>query len=180
MKKNQRFRFLKKTCAVLLSAAAIGSSALASPALNASAADEVGVIPSRLYGVRIVDTDDYITAVRHTIQSTAAVREAEEAVKNDKDSVDLSESPYFPAVESQGGIGSCCAWANVYYQFTYEMNKSLDRPTTPENTFQPLFVYNQIVGGMNTGTVPWDIYELLHNNGCTTYANVPDTLNYAT
>ena len=180
MKKIQRFRFLKKTCAVLLSAAAIGSSALASPALNASAADEVGVIPSRLYGVRIVDTDDYITAVRHTIQSTAAIREAEEAVKNDKDSVDLSESPYFPAVESQGGIGSCGAWANVYYQFTYEMNKSLDRPTTPENTFQPLFVYNQIVGGMNTGTVPWDIYELLHNNGCTTYANVPDTLNYAT
>ena len=171
-----------KSCAAVVSAAVLTASVSLTPTvtLSASAAETEGVIPSRLYGVRIVDTDDYITAVRHTMQSTAAVRAAEDAVNNYVAEVDLSKSPYFPEVDSQGGIGSCCAWSNVYYQFTYEMNKALGRNTTHETTFQPLFIYNLIVGGNNTGTVPWDIYEFLNSNGCVTYEYVPDKNNYST
>ena len=69
-----------KSCAAVVSAAVLTASVSLTPTvtLSASAAETEGVIPSRLYGVRIVDTDDYITAVRHTIQSTAAVRDAED------------------------------------------------------------------------------------------------------
>lgn len=121
-----------KLCAAVLSAAVVASSALTGTALTVDAANNTeGMIPSKLYGVRIVDTDDYITAVRHTMKSTAAIRAAENAVNNYVPVVDLSETPYFPEVGSQGGIGSCDAWSNVYYQFTYEMNKTLGRVTTP-------------------------------------------------
>ncbi len=167
--------------AAVLSAAVIASSVATGAALTPAAADNTeGMIPSRVYGVKIVDTDDYINAVRHTIKSTAAVRAAEDAVKRTDSRVDLSESEYFPAIGSQGGIGSCCAWSNVYYQFTYEMNKALGKKTTPQNTFQPLFIYNLIVGGNNRGSQPWDIYELLGNNGCPTYATVSNTTDYKT
>ena len=40
--------------------------------------------------------------------------------------VDLSTSKYFPAIGSQGGVGSCTAFSTVYYQFTYEANKLND------------------------------------------------------
>ena len=58
----------KRLGAAVLSATVITSSVATGAALTASAADSnEGVIPSKLYGVSIVDTDDYITAVRHTI-----------------------------------------------------------------------------------------------------------------
>ena len=171
----------KRLGAAVLSATVITSSVATGAALTASAADSnEGVIPSKLYGVSIVDTDDYITAVRHTIKSTAAIRSAEEAVKRTDSQVDLSKSPYFPKIGNQSSINSCTGWANVYYQFTYEMNKSLGRNTTPENSFQPMFIYNLIVGGKNEGTSAVTMYELLSSNGCVTFSSVSDTMNFST
>ena len=40
--------------------------------------------------------------------------------------VDNSTSKYFPAIGDQGGLGSCTFWAQVYYQFTYMMNREMD------------------------------------------------------
>ena len=46
-------------------------------------------------------------------------------------SVDNSQSIYFPEIGNQGQIGSCVAFAQAYYQFTYEMNRLQGIATTP-------------------------------------------------
>ena len=56
--------------------------------------------------------------------------------------VDNSTSRFFPAIGDQGQLGSCQYWAQVYYQFTYTMNKSMGVTTTPDNTFSPQWAYN--------------------------------------
>lgn len=57
-------------------------------------------------------------------------------------SCDNSDSPYFPEITSQGGVGACTAYATTYYQFTYEVNKYLELTTTPENTYNPQWTYS--------------------------------------
>lgn len=38
-------------------------------------------------------------------------------------SVDLSNDPAFPSIQSQKNVGSCAAFAAIYYQYTYYANK---------------------------------------------------------
>ncbi len=66
-------------------------------------------------------------------------------------SVDNSQSKYFPEIGNQKSLGSCVAWAQAYYQFTYTMNKEMDVETTPENSFSPLFLYNNVNGAKDEG-----------------------------
>ena len=56
--------------------------------------------------------------------------------------MDNSQSKYFPPIKSQGSVGSCVAWAETYYQFSYTQNKKLNRTATYENSFSPLWTYN--------------------------------------
>ncbi len=86
-------------------------------------------------------------------------------------SADNSQSPYFPKIGSQGGIGACVAWAQSYYQFTYEMNKERGVVTTPENTFSPKFTYNIANGGKDKGSFTHDVYNIMQGIG-----NVPITM----
>ena len=88
-------------------------------------------------------------------------------------SVDNSTSIYFPAIGSQGRVGSCTAWATCYYQFTYEMNRSIGRTTTPENTFSPKWVYNKINRGIDTGSTYVHAYNLMKSQGCVQISDVP-------
>lgn len=81
------------------------------------------------------------------------------------DSLDLSETVYFPEIESQGSQGSCACWAQVYYQFTYEMNRSMGVETTAENSFSPTWIYNFANGGRGEGTWDKDIYLLMKEIG---------------
>lgn len=174
---------LWKACAVVLSSVIALSAAVSTP-LTASAAEDkdplVAEIPSRLYGIKIADTNEYITAVRSTTTSQEEIQGVIDAVNHYVPSVDNSQDPYFPKMGNQGGINSCGAWSAVYYQFTHEMNRALKRDTTAENTFQPLFVYNLIVSGNNGGTYAPDFYEFLSYTGCATYESVPDVLDYKT
>ena len=87
------------------------------------------------------------------------------------ESVDNSQSNYFPKIGNQGGIGACVAWAQSYYQFTYEMNKSRGIETTPENTFSPKFTYNIANGGKDKGSFSQDVYGIMKMTG-----NVPITM----
>ncbi|MEE0061498.1 MAG: hypothetical protein UE295_11780 [Acutalibacteraceae bacterium] len=73
--------------------------------------------------------------------------------------VDNSLSDYFPEICNQGKSNSCTAWAQVYYQFTYEMNKSRGVTTTPENTFSPKFIYNLSNGGLDSGSTSYEVYN---------------------
>ena len=80
-------------------------------------------------------------------------------------SVDNSQSIYFPKVGNQGSIGSCAAFAQAYYQFTYEMNKSQGIATTPENTFSPKWAYNLQNGGIDIGSLAENLYKSMSWQG---------------
>lgn len=95
-------------------------------------------------------------------------------------SVDNSTSEYFPEVRSQESIGSCTAWAQTYYQFTYTMNKQLGRKTTLQNTFSPKWTYNFAARGEDKGSADIIIYGLMKNIGAATWASVPYDDDYLT
>ena len=57
---------------------------------------------------------------------------------------------YFPKIGNQRQIGSCWAWARVYYQMTYAMNRYHDREVAPENTMSPKYAYYMYEIGYTT------------------------------
>lgn len=86
-------------------------------------------------------------------------------------SVDLSTSIYFPAIGDQGQVGACTSFASVYYQFTYEVNKSTNTPTTPENTYCPYFIYGMVGFSYNSGSSLESNYSALSKLGCIKYSD---------
>ena len=89
--------------------------------------------------------------------------------------VDNSTSPYFPAIGNQGGIGSCQYWAQIYYQFTYTMNKELGIRTTPENTFSPQWGYNLKASTDDMVGIYYEVYEMMRAQGNVFQSQVPYT-----
>lgn len=89
------------------------------------------------------------------------------------ESVDNSQSPYFPEIGNQGSMGSCTSWAHVYYSFTYAMNKSRGIETTPENTYSPQWSYNLTSNGEGEGSTSADIEWFLEKQGAVTLSMVP-------
>ena len=90
------------------------------------------------------------------------------------DFVDLS--PNFPPINSQGGQGSCTAWATAYYYKTYqEWQEHGWDLSDPDHQFSPAFVYNQINGGGDNGSYPSDAFKLLIQQGCTPWSIMPYT-----
>ena len=81
------------------------------------------------------------------------------------DSVDLSQSPYFPKIGNQMDMGSCVAWATTYYQFTYEANKLNGIVTDDDNTYSPAWTFNLWNGGADNGSVNSVAYDLLKTHG---------------
>ena len=128
-----------------------------------------------LEGVEKIETvSDYYEVTGNDTKPQARMRSA--ATLPSK--VDNSDSEYFPEVDSQGRINSCTAWAQVYYQFTYEMNKSLGRKTTPENTFSPKWAYNMVNEGVDKGSSLGDIYSVLKYQGAATLEQVSYDSDY--
>lgn len=94
-------------------------------------------------------------------------------------SVDNSTSSCFPQVRSQGGVGSCTAWANAYYQLTYELNRTRGTSAaTTANQISPLFLYNMINGGVDTGSNGYTATQYLKQFGSTDYDLGPALSNY--
>lgn len=88
--------------------------------------------------------------------------------------VDLS--PNFPPIKSQGGQGSCTAWATGYYYKTYQewQERGWDLTDT-DHQCSPAFVYNQINGGGDNGSYPSDAFKLLGELGCAPWSVMPYT-----
>ncbi len=86
---------------------------------------------------------------------------------------DISKSKYFPAIGNQGKLGSCTFWAQVYYQFTYMMNREMDVATTPDNTFSPQWAYNVVAGPEEMIGPYYDTYAFLHKQGAVFQTQVP-------
>ena len=96
-------------------------------------------------------------------------------------SVDNSASPAFPPIRSQGGIGSCAAWATTYYQFTYETNLALGRTASNGDNnviFSPKWTYNLINGGQDAGSSFASAYNLELKNGAASWNDFPYDTNY--
>jgi C1A family cysteine protease len=94
---------------------------------------------------------------------------------------DNSASPAFPPIRSQGGIGSCAAWASTYYQFTYETNLARGRTASGGNNaviFSPKFTYNLINGGQDGGSYFSDCFAVEMKNGGANWAAFPYDTNY--
>lgn len=118
-------------------------------------------------GVIIGSAEDY-----YKLNKSTAVNGKGNLIKASStlpDSIDNSRSKYFPLIGNQGSLGSCVAWAQVYYQFTYTMNKEMGVATTTQNTFSPTFIYNLISGGdADSGGVYSDVNFIMNEVG-----NVP-------
>lgn len=71
-----------------------------------------------------------------------------------------------PPVKSQGGQGSCTAWATSYYYKTYQEKQehgwSVD---VEEHQFSPSFIYNQINGGADRGSSIPGAMNLIRDTG---------------
>lgn len=92
-------------------------------------------------------------------------------------SVDNSKSIYFPNIKNQGNIGSCVGWATTYYQYTYEVNKMLNIPTTDDNAYSPAWTYNYVNGGCNQAARLNAAYEVLKNQGAMKLKDFPHPEN---
>ena len=91
------------------------------------------------------------------------------------DSVDNSQKKYFPEIGNQGSLGSCTCWAQVYYQFTYMMNRDLDIKTTKDNTYSPQWSYNIIAGPEGSIGPYYDAYSFMMKQGSVFLSQVPYT-----
>lgn len=91
------------------------------------------------------------------------------------ESIDLSQTKYFPEVGNQGHIGACDWFASVYYQMTYSYNHLYNRKADHSNTFSPKFGYSFLNNG---GIFPYnirltDVYEFVKKHGCATQQSIP-------
>lgn len=93
--------------------------------------------------------------------------------------VDLSTSPYFPPIDTQGSLGSCTAWATTYYQFTYEMHKLNNISSTRSNSYSPSWTWNYNNRNSNQGISVNSAYSTLKLLGAETWSEMPyNTTNY--
>ena len=161
---------LKKLTASLLTTAVLASSAAAgSIAVSAKTAE----YPTIGYDNTICSLDDYKLAVKRRFISVEERNEALAAADRKDAYVDNSKLKYFPKIGDQNPLGTCVAFSCVYYQFTHEVNKALDRAATDSTTMQPMFIYN-LYNGCNK---PRHIEGLLYGTGCAPVSMVPDFLN---
>ena len=110
-------------------------------------------------------------------EGTTKAKAKAQALDGDSDlpsKVDNSQSKYFPPIKSQGSVGSCVAWAETYYQFSYTQNKKLNRTATYENSFSPLWTYNFTNFSDDIGSYDSATYSVLRNIGAPTIKNSPN------
>lgn len=100
------------------------------------------------------------------------------STRSSHSSVDLSDSVYFPPIQSQGSEGSCAAFSAAYYQFTYEANKLNAIPSTTSDTwYSPVWPYYAATSE-NSGTYPTFIYNFLKDHGTVKWNELTPTGAY--
>ena len=151
-------KFLNKKIISLLLAASIAGSVFNGLTLNVSAYDGTGDDNSTSnsedlelgLGAEIPFADLHETDIQSISRalkfSMDQSSDDNESIKGKyPESVDLSDSDYFPQIRTQGTVGSCVCWAVVYYGFTYEYCRANNLSAKDvNNEMSPLFVYDQI------------------------------------
>lgn len=93
-------------------------------------------------------------------------------------SADLA--PSMPPVSNQGQQNSCVAWSTAYAMRSYHEQKErkwgYDAPVTGgrgDHVFSPAFIYNQINGGRDQGSVIEHALELMVRDGAAPWSVMP-------
>jgi len=92
--------------------------------------------------------------------------------------VDHSKEPYFPIVDSQGGQGSCAAWATSYYTNGYLQAKDHDfteawNGSNKSHLMSPAWVYNKINYGYDSGSNWYRNHALMSSVGNADWETMP-------
>ena len=126
--------------------------------------------PSNHMGSKDVDPKIYASYLRGYYDGTLLGAPGENPTL--PSSVDLSKD--FPLPGDQGQQSSCVGWSVAYalktYQERVEIGWSLE---APEHRFSPAYVYNQINGGQDNGSLISDALDLVVNQGVATLARMP-------
>jgi hypothetical protein len=97
---------------------------------------------------------------------------------------DLSAEPYFPKVDSQGKLGSCAAWAQIYYSLGYQWAKANNLSGASvgdkRHLLNPVFNYNRANGGQDGGSFMDDCAMTARFWGIPTRESMPGTVDYLT
>jgi len=142
-----------------------------------------------IFGVRDASTDYNVLVDGHGTGKAPPTEEAYDALVGQMNlldyvepmalpaAFDLSESPSFPRVDSQGQQGSCTGWAVTYYAYGYiEAVDSGWTEAKSGNTSQllsPAWTYNKVNGGVDRGSWEWDNMMVLKDWGTSTMAELP-------
>lgn len=96
------------------------------------------------------------------------------------ESIDLSNN--FPIPGDQGAAGSCVGWAVGYALKSYQEKVEEQWEFSSTSTvFSPSWIYNQINGGVDEGSLPSDALQLIVDSGAATLATMPyDDSDYRT
>jgi C1A family cysteine protease len=111
------------------------------------------------------------------VGSTIVVEVGEYSILSAPSAYDLSTDPCFPQVRSQGGQGSCAAWATTYYAYGYLEAK--DNGWTDASTgndvhlMSPAWTYNKVNGGTDSGSSLSGNARIIRDWGATSMANMP-------
>ncbi|MCX6355893.1 MAG: clostripain-related cysteine peptidase [Candidatus Aureabacteria bacterium] len=90
--------------------------------------------------------------------------------------VDNTISQYFPPIRSQGGQGSCTAWASCYYLNTYTQARDENLNVSGGDNDQinsPAFMYNLVNGGQDNGSYTQYVVARTNDVGCCSWNLMP-------
>ncbi len=142
-----------------------------------------------IFGVRDAATDYNVLIDGHGTGKAPPTEEAYDALVGQMNvldyvepmalpaAFDLSASPSFPKVDSQGQQGSCTGWAVTYYAYGYI--EAVDHgwmEAKSGNTSQllsPAWTYNKVNGGVDGGSWEGDNIMILKDWGTSTMAELP-------
>lgn len=92
-------------------------------------------------------------------------------------SIDLSGN--FPPPGNQGSQGSCVGWATAYALKSYQEKVEEQWSFSKATTFSPAWIYNQINGGQDQGSLISEALQLIVSKGAATWQTMPyDDGNY--
>ena len=91
------------------------------------------------------------------------------------DKVNLSTAKYFPPIREQQ-MGSCVAWAEVYYQFTYEAARlnNWDAKHDDSKVFSPKYAYTYLSNGLDEGLPMRSCLDFLKRQGAVRWTEFPE------
>ncbi len=167
---------MKKRIIAVLTSILIGTSICGAFPVQA---EEINLNANYGTGLKFETPEEFAEKTGSTIRYCSS-----RTVTNLPSSVDLSTSAFFPPIDTQGNVGSCTAWSSTYYQFTYEVNKFKNEPTTSANIYSPAWTFNYINGGGEALYKLSDAYNVLKRHGAMKLVDFPcgtdvDTYEYS-